>query len=246
MMKSLFASLLACLLLSGVMGHSYITDVSTKLADDDKCSLCVEFAEQAVDGLLQFILQVGVVDSCGDLCQAFADKIGNKAIGFVCTILCDVVGVKEFVNIIQKADLDPIYYCELIPVCGVNDNGDAKFTTFDVSPKSGPQGVFQIAFEYVSKNGTGTGEISLECVTVDGIPVGDAFLHELAPAGTYNGVFQLKAEPDPNCDPTQGPCEQWLPGDYTVKIAICNGECGSKHPHSQIYDESSATFTITQ
>lgn len=45
-----------------------------------------------------------------------------------------------------------------------------------------------------------------------------SFLHELAPAGTYDGTFSLKAEPDPNCDPTQGPCEQWLPGDYTVKI----------------------------
>ena len=49
---------------------------------------------------------------------------------------------------------------------------------------------------------------------------GQSFLHELAPAGTYNGQFKLKAEPDPDCDPTQGPCEQWLPGDYTVKIGM--------------------------
>ena len=27
--------------------------------------------------------------------------------------------------------------------------------------------------------------------------------------------------------------------------AVCNGECGSKHPHSQIYDEAQTTFTIT-
>ncbi len=26
--------------------------------------------------------------------------------------------------------------------------------------------------------------------------------------------------------------------------ALCNGECGSKHPHSQVYDESSADFTV--
>ncbi|XP_045164928.2 countin-1-like [Mercenaria mercenaria] len=230
--------------------HNYITEVSSvgsnaNKVGDSVCSLCVEFAGQAVNGLLQFILQVGVVDSCGDLCQAFADKIGNQAIGFVCTILCDVVGVKEFVNIIQKEDLDPIYYCELIPVCPVNDNGDAKFTTFEIDPKSGPQGVFDISFEYVSKNGTGTGQISLDLDTVDGIPLGQSFLHELAPAGTYDGTFKLNAEPDPDCDPTAGPCEQWLPGNYTVKMAICNGECGSKHPNSAIYDVASATFTIT-
>lgn len=230
--------------------HSYITEVVSVNTDAsrvgvDNCNLCVEFANQVIDALLQFILQVGVVDTCGDLCQAFAQKAGSQALGVVCSLLCDLVGVKEFMNIIQKEDIDPIYYCEELTACPINDNGDAKFTTFEVDPKSGPQGMFSISFEYVSKNGTGTGEISLEVITVDGFPLGQSFLHELAPAGTYDGTFTLRAEPDPDCDPTQGPCEQWLPGDYTVKIALCNGECGSKHPHSAIYDESSATFTIT-
>jgi len=42
----------------------------------------------------------------------------------------------------------------------------------------------------------------------------------LAGAGTYDGDFKLDAEPDPDCDPTQGPCEQWGPGDYTVKFGM--------------------------
>ena len=46
--------------------------------------------------------EVGVIDSCGDLCQVLADKSGSQALGVVCTLLCDVVGVKEFVNIINK------------------------------------------------------------------------------------------------------------------------------------------------
>ena len=28
----------------------------------------------------------------------------------------------------------------------------------------------------------------------------------------------LKAEADPDCDPSQGPCEEWLPGNYTVIV----------------------------
>jgi len=28
-------------------------------------------------------------------------------------------------------------------------------------------------------------------------------------------------------------------------VAICNGECGSKHPHSQIYDMKSVTFEVS-
>jgi hypothetical protein len=210
----------------------------------DECKLCIDFSDQALNQLLNIILQGGVVGGCAGLCSALEKKT-SPALGTVCNLLCDVVGIEEFVKIIQKADLDPIYYCELIPACPVNDNGDAKFDSFDVTPKSGPQGDFTLTFQYTSENGTGTGEIDLDVDTVDGIPLGQSFLHELAPAGTYNGQFKLKAEPDPDCDPTQGPCEQWLPGDYTVKIALCNGECGSKHPHSAIYDERSVTFTIT-
>ena len=39
-----------------------------------------------------------------------------------------------------RADLDPIYYCEVIKLCPIFDNGDCKITDFEVSPKSGPQG----------------------------------------------------------------------------------------------------------
>ena len=135
--------------------------------------------------------------------------------------------------------------------------------------------------EYVSKNGTGTGEIGIDIDTVDGIPLGDSFLNLPQPAGifiyslcllclnsflkgTYGTKISIKAEPDPDCDPTQGPCEQWLPGEYKVSMgmsyfstlslffktffffaAICNGECGSKHPHSKIYDIGRTNFTIT-
>ena len=52
--------------------------------------------------------------------------------------------------------------------------------------------------------------------------LGQSFLHEIADAGVYNGQFKLKAEPDPDCDPTQGFCEMWLPGNYTVKIGKFN------------------------
>ncbi|XP_021378016.1 countin-1-like isoform X1 [Mizuhopecten yessoensis] len=211
----------------------------------DLCPTCIQFTDQAIDVLLNIILNSGVVGTCGTLCSALATKTGSQALGAVCNILCDVVGIEEFVKLLQKADLDPIYFCELLKTCAINDNGDAKITTFSVSPSSGPQGTFRIDFGYTSMNGTGTGEIVLEVMTVDGIPVESGFIHELAQAGNYTSSFSLKAQPDPNCDPSQGPCEQWIPGDYDVKIAICNGECGSKHPHSQTYDEGMTNFTIT-
>lgn len=35
---------------------------------------------------------------------------------------------------------------------------------------------------------------------------------------TVKGQAQGQAQPDSNCDPSQGPCEMWLPGNYTVEI----------------------------
>ena len=47
--------------------------------------------------------------------------------------------------------------------------------------------------------------------------LGTNVLHEFAIAGTYDGLFKLKAVPDPNVDPFQ----RWLPGVYLVKMGNC-------------------------
>ncbi|KAL5009318.1 hypothetical protein ScPMuIL_014899 [Solemya velum] len=78
-------------------------------------------------------------------------------------------------------------------------------------------GLFIIDIEYSSENGTGTGELAVAIHTVDGIPVGTSFLLEAQEPGTYNDSIQLKAVPDPDCDPTHDICEEWLPSQYTVK-----------------------------
>ncbi|KAK3774916.1 hypothetical protein RRG08_007273 [Elysia crispata] len=210
----------------------------------DLCPLCIQFTGQAINQLLNIILNMGVVGTCGQLCQLLAEKTGSQLLGAACTILCDIEGVQEFVKLIQEADLDPIYLCELLKTCPVFDGGDATITKISVTPQSGPQGEREIMFTYASKNGTGTGEIIVGVDTVDGIPVESGFLQEPLAAGNYNKTLTLKAEPDPDCDPTQQPCEMWYPGNYTVIIDICNGECGSKHPHSKVYDRKTANFTI--
>lgn len=39
-----------------------------------------------------------------------------------------------------RADLDPIYYCELLKVCAVNDDGDATILSLNVTPNAVPKG----------------------------------------------------------------------------------------------------------
>jgi len=79
-------------------------------------------------------------------------------------------------------------------------------------------GDFEITMSFKTTNGTGTGEINLFMRTRDGIPVGDSELIEPQPPGTYHVRWDGTAAPNPDCDPTQGPCEMWLPGNYSVEV----------------------------
>ena len=56
--------------------------------------VCVRRVLSCADGV--------VVGGCGELCSALADKTGSKVAGEVCEVLCVVVGIKEFIAIIEK------------------------------------------------------------------------------------------------------------------------------------------------
>jgi len=212
----------------------------------DFCPTCINIADESINILLNLILDTGIIGSCGALCTALAEKT-SQLIGTICDLVCDGVGIAEFIKLLENSDIDPIYYCEIAKLCPVNDHGDAKITAFSILPASGPQGTtFAIDITYVSVNGTGTGELDLDIGTPDHIPLGAGFLLLAKKAGTYSERISVKAEPDPQCDPTQEPCERWLPGTYNVSVQICNGECGSKHPHSAIYDQTKGTFQLTE
>ena len=82
---------------------------------------------------------------------------GSQPLGEVCTILCDLEGIKAFVNWIEHAGLSPIWDCEQLGVCKTNDYGDATITQWASTPQSGPQNTeFDIAFVATSNNGTGS------------------------------------------------------------------------------------------
>ena len=88
----------------------------------DPCEKCLDVAEQSIDVLLNLILDFGVVGSCQTLCAALANRTGQEALGIVCNIVCDSVGLIEFINLIGNADIDPIYYCELAKLCPGKEN----------------------------------------------------------------------------------------------------------------------------
>ena len=213
----------------------------------DFCTTCISFGQSSIQELINIILNVGVVGSCTKLCQALAEKVGSQIVGVGCTILCGFVGVREFVKLVQKADLDPFYLCELLRICPTFDGGDAELVNVTVTPREGPQGTqFRVNVKFATVNGTGIGETMIDVHTVDKLPIGGSQMTTAQKPGTYAFAWNVKAQPDPNCDPTQGFCEKWLPGNYTADVSLCYGECGSKHPHSQVYFEGTGSFAITE
>ena len=55
-----------------------------------------------------------------------------------------------FACVVNSADLDPIYFCELLKVCKIVDNGDAKFTSLEVHPATGRRGTLKTMPVYVT------------------------------------------------------------------------------------------------
>ena len=102
--------------------------------------------------------------------------------------------------------------------------------------------MFQIKLDFTTRNGTGTGELIVDVDTIDGLPVtGGELLESLAP-----GAYSVSMNLNTGAACQQEPCESWQPGTYNVTTTMCNGECGSSHPHSQIYANATRSFQITQ
>ncbi|XP_078671733.1 countin-3-like [Branchiostoma floridae x Branchiostoma belcheri] len=214
----------------------------SKVGDMDMCKFCVDFTHNAIQTIGEAILEGGLTAGCSKLCGIVGNKTDSKAVELACDALCTLVGFEEFVNAFNKADVDPIYYCELLNQCPIVDDGDATITLLSVNPKSGPQGTFLIDLEYETKNGTGTGELLIYLDTVDGLPIGSSFLNEPQDPGKYGVKINLNAVPPQGCEVA---CESFEPGVYNITMHVCNGQCYSKHPHSKIYDMKKTNFTIT-
>eukprot|EP01027_Heterolobosea_sp_BB2_P025316 GEZU01038849.1.p1 GENE.GEZU01038849.1~~GEZU01038849.1.p1 ORF type:complete len:237 (-),score=90.50 GEZU01038849.1:25-735(-) len=205
--------------------------------DLDLCGVCVNLADQALQQLINIIANAGIVGGCADLCG----KLPNHIEADACNLICDAAGIDAFVHAIEKADLDPIYYCQLIKLCPVHDctGTCANITSITVNPPSGPQGTqFTVNIQFTVFNQTGAGELAIDIVPQDADSFGDS---QLVPEGfapnSYQINFQFTATPSEN--------EPFNAGTYQVAAGICEGMCGATHPHSAILAEATTTFEIT-
>jgi hypothetical protein len=85
--------------------------------DIDLCPECIQESVTIINILLNLILDEGIIGSCSGLCGALANRTGSVIIGDLCAVACEAFGIDEFVKALIKADLDPIWYCEIIELC---------------------------------------------------------------------------------------------------------------------------------
>ena len=83
----------------------------------DLCPECINEAVEVINILLNLILDEGIIGSCNALCGALENKTNSSVIGDICLAVCEAYGIDEFVKALVKADLDPIYYCEVVDLC---------------------------------------------------------------------------------------------------------------------------------
>jgi len=204
-------------------------------ADPAWCPTCVSFMEQSINQLLNIIANAGVIGGCADLCGLLPTQVEAT----ICDLVCDIVGIEAFIDLVNDADPDPIWICEEVGVCPINDKANATVLSLTVSPLSGPQGTtFNALAVYKVGNTIGTGEVDFVVLPPNGFPFGAGELVVNQTPNTYSVRFgPISTQPNEQ--------EPFGPGVYKVQVAVCEGACGSSHSHSYTLSTRMAQFTIT-
>lgn len=140
-----------------------------------------------------------------------------------------------------RIDPDPIYICMELSQCPIVDTARGKITTLSITPATAKHGdTVKITMVFQITNATGVGEVAFAVVPPQsdgGQGTGGANLFDVLPVGSYSMEFDVPLKGG-------GQQEPWSPGTYQVQVAICEGSCGSIHPHSYTMDMRQGSFKI--
>jgi hypothetical protein len=217
--------------------------VGQNLQNKKLCGTCLQIGDQGMNILVNYILNVGVIGGCEELCGQLPSGGGKQT---ACELVCGYVGIKTFISVLEKADLDSVYGCSALGVCQPGDDDaaiDLIATHAEPNPvMKGDTVEMQLGVNVTHESGLGEFFIDVEGPMsepvsqgfrlMDGVPVGEQIL----------GV-KLQIQDQHPEDPTQPPFI-WSPGQYNFTFRVCQGECGSKHPHSIDFGRISGTFDL--
>ncbi|KAG2388763.1 hypothetical protein C9374_000202 [Naegleria lovaniensis] len=219
--------------------------VMTKLNDkieSELCPTCVYLLDFALADL-EAAVDAGTVFSCMSLCKVVAPYGPYVYAG--CEVVCTAVGVNAFIAVLKKADLDPIYGCQLLNVCPVHDctaKTCATFTNAGVIPQVSPMGGKVMAYARLNVfNESGPGQVVLKVTGPFSAP--DITSRYYQADGFMPGAYEVKFEI--NTNDNDGTGLLWFKGKYNVQINACEGECGAHRPHSRLIAQANTFFNLT-
>jgi len=201
----------------------------------DGCGLCFSLMTDAINDLLESILNGGVIGGCNELCATLSNSIESAA----CNFICDYVGIEAFVDAINMTDPDPIYACQEIDLCPIVTGGAATMNSVTASPKSGPTGTnFNVTMIYTVTAATGPGYLVVDINCPDGNSLGGSVFSEGQAPGKYGMVWEIGTQPSEQ--------EAFGPGSYQAIVGVCEGDCTTDHPNGGVYAAGQTVFSITQ
>lgn len=207
-----------------------------------RCGSCESFASQMVGQLEKILAQTVVGGGCAALCSLLPE------LAQLCMLGCEVVGYKEFINILQEVQgfIDPVFFCSKVHLCKETEGGVITDGALNL-PKSVQAGQpFVIEADFKVGKPLGAGEIIIMLQPPHGgAPLGGGNFEDGFKAGNASLKVNVRlADPQPN--PKQpGPPPPPLPrGQWIAKIMICQLMCGSPYKEAALYKTFAAPFEL--
>lgn len=214
---------------------------SIHLHGPKRCGVCENVASQMVGQLEKALAQTAIGGGCAVLCGFVAE------LAQLCMVACEVVGYKEFVNVLQEVQgyIDPVYFCSKVRMCRVTEGGSITDGALDVPKQVKAGHPFAIDAKFNVGKPLGAGELIIMLQPPRGGPLGNANFEDGFKAGSNDIKINVNlADPQPN--PSRpGPPPQPLPrGQWIAKVMICQLSCGSPYKESEVYRTFAAPFEL--
>lgn len=197
------------------------------------CLDCISFMQNNLNSLIQIVEKIGVTDTCDKICGMLNSTIDIDA----CNVMCTAIGSNNFWELFVKVDINPIYACELVNACVAGKDPVVKFTTYSITPPSGPPGTtFEFKMQFTVVNETGVGETAFVIYYPSENDYSVGFISQQIFPDYLPGDYQANLTFPTNAT--------FMAGKYLVIFDLCSGACGLD-PDVYPFATEQITFNIT-
>jgi len=204
------------------------------------CEQCVNAFEDGVHKLINLVLGGVISGSCMEICSYLPQNLPPSVMQ-VCGMGCLLVGEMEFLKLVNKADLDPFLFCNVIEMCPMVDGGAASLNKLTINPEKvriGEPLTIEVDYAVTAEIGAGELYVGIEVPELGGM--GTGLIHtEVKPGDSYKNSVKLRLQDSEDQPP-------FPRGIYNVTVALCQDNCGEHHQHSETYFEAHGSFEVVR